>query len=176
MADVTISGLTNRQPSGAAIIPYTEGNTTYNATVTQVVSLASGIPSGGIILWSGSANTIPSGWVLCDGNNGTPNLVDKFILGAGATTPAVGTTGGSKDAIVVNHTHTVNDPGHNHAVAIAAGSPGLIAQVANSYYGNTNNTRPTTTSKTGITINNQGSDGTNANMPPYYALAYIMKL
>jgi hypothetical protein len=41
------------------------------------------IPVGGIILWSGSIASIPTGWALCNGSNGTPNLMDKFIIGAG---------------------------------------------------------------------------------------------
>ena len=171
MADVTISELTPRQPTGAALVPYSEGGTTYSASVTQVVSLASSIPSGGIILWSGAANAIPSGWLLCNGANGTPNLIDKFVLGAGTSTPAVGTTGGSKDAVVVSHTHAVTDPGHSHGVYINGAGTGA---------GFNNNNRSyalpaTTSATTGITIAATGQSGTNANMPPYYALCYIMK-
>ena len=172
MADATISELTTRQPTGAALVPYSEGGTTYSASVTQVVSLASSIPSGGIILWSGAANAIPSGWVLCDGNNSTPNLVDRFVLGAGATTPAKGTTGGSKDAIVVSHTHTATDSGHTHSGVLrtASSSPSVFGgssawlkeQNSNTGYAN-------------ITVSTEGQSGTNANMPPYYALCYIMK-
>jgi microcystin-dependent protein len=171
MADVTISELTPRQPTGAALVPYSEGGTTYSASVTQVVSLASSIPSGGIILWSGAANAIPSGWLLCNGANGTPNLIDKFVLGAGTSTPAVGATGGSKDAIVVSHTHTATDSGHTHSVpsgAAASRAGGSIASAANG--GQT-----TGTSFANITVASAGQSGTNANLPPYYALCYIMK-
>ena len=66
---------------------------------------APAIPSGGIILWSGSTGSVPSGWYLCDGTNGTPDLRNSFIVGAG-NTYAVGATGGTADAIVVSHTHT----------------------------------------------------------------------
>lgn len=174
MADVTISGLTLRQPTGAALVPYSEDGTTYSASVTQVVSLASSIPSGGIILWSGAANAIPAGWLLCNGLNGTPNLVDRFVLGAGATTPAVATTGGSKDAVVVSHTHTVTDPGHTHTYVgkeapYNAGGDGFGPKA---WIGNSATTGSRTT---GITIASSGQSGTNANMPPYYALCYIMK-
>ena len=41
------------------------------------------MPSRGIIMWSGTAADIPTGWALCDGTNGTPNLTDRFVLGAG---------------------------------------------------------------------------------------------
>jgi microcystin-dependent protein len=180
MADVTISQLTPRQPTGAALVPYSEGGTTYSATVTQVISLASNIPAGGIILWSGAANAIPSGWVLCDGNNSTPNLVDKFVLGAGTTTPAKGTTGGSKDAIVVSHTHDITDPGHVHSSRTANSGAGYqsrdTALPAAAIQSTNYNISPVgVTNTTGITINSQGSSGVNANMPPYYALCYIMK-
>ena len=171
MADVTISELTPRQPTGAALVPYSEGGTTYSASVTQVVSLASSIPSGGIILWSGVANAIPSGWLLCNGTNGTPNLIDKFVLGAGTSTPAVGTTGGSKDAIVVSHTHAVTDPGHSHGVYLNGTGTGAGFNNNNRSY----SLPATTTATTGITIAATGQSGTNANMPPYYALCYIMK-
>ena len=73
----------------------------------------------------GAVGSIPSGWYLCNGQNGTPDLRDSFILGAG-NTYAVGATGGSTDAIVVSHTHTatststVTDPGHNHTVNASA--------------------------------------------------------
>ena len=43
------------------------------------------IPSGGIIMWAGRTLQIPSGWYLCDGNNGTPNLVNRFVVCAGGT-------------------------------------------------------------------------------------------
>jgi hypothetical protein len=78
---------------------------------------ATPIPTGAILLWSGSIGSIPAGYVLCNGNNGTPDLRDRFIVGAGSTY-AVDATGGSADAIVVSHNHTatsvVTDPGHSH--------------------------------------------------------------
>jgi microcystin-dependent protein len=178
MADVTISQLTPRQPTGAALVPYSEGGITYSASVTQVVSLASSIPSGGIILWSGAANAIPSGWVLCDGTNSTPNLVDRFVLGAGTSTPAVASSGGSKDAIVVSHSHGITDPGHSHTAQLYyndAGGSGTRNSFRASYTTSAQGTPSTSSETTRISINSQGSSGVNANMPPYYALCYIMK-
>jgi hypothetical protein len=64
---------------------------------------ATPIPSGGIILWSGSIGSIPAGYVLCNGNNSTPDLRDRFIVGAGSTY-AVDATGGSADATLPTHT------------------------------------------------------------------------
>ena len=110
--------------------------------------------------------------MLCNGANGTPNLVDRFVLGAGTSTPAVGTTGGSKDAIVVSHTHTVTDPGHFHiSPGAQGGGPQTGAGIGTGGARNlTSDTR-----STGISIAAAGASGVNANMPPYYALCYIMK-
>ena len=143
----------------------------------------SAIPSGIITMWSGTIATIPSGWYLCNGSNGTPDLRDKFIIGANAdsggaaktnVTGSYTQTGGTKDAIVVSHTHTatVTDPGHFHSNGSTtyynadSGNAGFV-----------NNTANTGTATTGITVANstEGSSGTNQNLPPYYALAFIMK-
>ena len=132
--------------------------------------------AGMIILWSGSSATIPTGWLLCDGSSSTPDLRNRFVVGA-TSTYAVNATGGSADAIVVSHTHTatVTDPGHTHVwnyAAMTGTSPG-----AGSYSGGTGSTQVTVSNTTGITVANSttGSSGTNANLPPYYALCYIMK-
>jgi len=155
-------------------------STTQIATTAFVATAITGaVPSGGIIIWSGSSASIPSGWVLCNGSNSTPDLRDRFVVGAGSTY-AVGGTGGSANAIVVSHTHTasVTDSGHTHTVAIRTSSTGASNP--------SGDTRPlqeaggsTTTASavTGISVTNAsaGSSGTNANLPPYYALCYIMK-
>jgi hypothetical protein len=159
-------------------------NTTQIASTAFVTTaIAAAFPSGGIIIWSGSSASIPSGWVLCNGSNSTPDLRDRFVVGAGSTY-AVGDTGGSANAIVVSHTHTatstVTDPGHTHLIPnTRAGSPNggstYIAGAA-SDPANTDNTGSNTTGITVSTTNaSAGSSGTNANLPPYYALCYIMK-
>ena len=141
-------------------------------------SSAPAVPSGCILLWSGSTGSVPSGWYLCDGTNGTPDLRNSFIVGAG-NTYAVGATGGSADAIVVTHTHTatsvVTDPGHLHNVGASVnGQPGSYGN----YAGNTS-TIQSATATTGITVATSnasaGTSGTGQNLPPYYALAYIQK-
>ena len=134
---------------------------------------APAIPSGGIILWSGSTGSVPSGWYLCDGTNGTPDLRNSFIVGAG-NTYAVGATGGTADAIVVSHTHTatVTDPGHLHAGGWV--SSGNLSRATTDAQGSQGNT---SSAVTGISVTNAsaGTSGTNQNLPPYYALAYIQK-
>jgi hypothetical protein len=136
------------------------------------------IPTGLITMWSGSIGSIPAGWALCNGANGTPDLRDRFVIAAGSTY-SVGQTGGSADAIVVTHTHTatVTDPGHVHAIGYDPGQAASGAGrngIADPSAGNAVNSRSNTT---GISVSNAsaGSSGTGANLPPYYALAYIMK-
>ena len=157
-------------------------NTTQVATTAFVIT--NGVPAGAILLWSGSIASIPAGFALCDGTSGTPDLRDRFIVGAGSTY-AVDATGGSADSIVVSHTHTatstsvVTDPGHNHTFVIR----NTIANGNSAYTatGGQVGTGTVTTETTGITVAtsttnaNAGTSGTNANQPPYYALCYIMK-
>ena len=132
--------------------------------------------SGMIILWSGSSASIPSGWLLCDGSSSTPDLRNRFVVGAGSTY-AVGATGGSADAIVVSHTHTINDSGHTHTSDYESNQSYFAGTFngANPKQSGTITTPATNSSTTGITLNSTGSSGTNANLPPYYALCYIMK-
>jgi hypothetical protein len=163
------------------VAPGNSGNLlTSNGTTWASAAPPTSFVTGMIILWSGSIASIPSGWALCDGTNGTPNLEDRFVIGAG-NTYAVDATGGSADAIVVSHTHTatVTDPGHTHtsnATNLFSSSPGFssgFTGAVQSFQGATINS-----ANTGITVANSstGVSGTNANLPPYYALAYIMKL
>jgi hypothetical protein len=164
--------------TGTPVAPTASVGTNTTQIATTAFALANGVPSGVILLWSGSIATIPSGWFICDGTNSTPDLRNRFIVGAGSTY-AVAATGGSADAVVVSHTHTaasvVTDPGHNHSyiASTLGGTGGLTA---------TNDSAPilnTSTASTGITVattnTSTGVSGTNANLPPYYALAYIMK-
>lgn len=143
-------------------------------------SSASPIPTGLISLWSGSIGSIPAGWALCDGNNSTPDLRDRFIVGAG-NSYAVGATGGSADSIVVAHTHTatsaVTDPGHHHTYTYRSTTAVQSGDSTPCWTGTS--TQDTSTVTTGVTVAttvaSTGSSGTGANIPPYYALAYIMK-
>ena len=111
------------------------------------------IRSGMIVLWSGSVATIPDGWVLCDGSNGTPDLRSKFVYGAGTVNP--NTTGGA-----ASHFHAINDDTHNHG--IVSGYAGI---------GSGTTFQPTTTNDT-----HNHSESSESNIPPYYALCYIMFL
>jgi len=175
----------------------TSGQVLLSAGSGNTPTWGSGFPSGGIIMWSGTIATIPSGWYLCNGSNSTPDLRNRFIIGAFQDTSSVAyttvtgadtQTGGTKDAIVVSHTHTatstVTDPQHNHTPqtlgSAQAGSDNGGAPVdASTGYGTGRTSEVTSSSSTGITvatsITTTGSSGTNQNLPPYYALAFIMK-
>ena len=142
---------------------------------------APAVPTGAILLWSGSTGSVPSGWLLCDGTNGTPDLRDRFIIGAG-NTYAVNATGGTADSVVVSHTHTatsvVTDPTHSHMSNANGAYNGGGAGAAMGTSGNSPG-YATTSVATGITVAttnaSTGVSGTGANIPPYYALAYIQK-
>jgi hypothetical protein len=156
-------------------------STTQIATTAFVgTAISNALPSGVITLWSGSVASIPSGWLLCNGSSGTPDLRDKFIVGAGSTY-AVAATGGSANATLVSHTHTatsvVTDPGHIHT--LDRGSNGGFSDYFQATTTFDSAALETNSAFTGITVattnSTEGSSATNANLPPYYALAYIMK-
>ena len=135
--------------------------------------------TGMIMMWSGSIASIPSGWVLCNGSSGTPDLRDRFVVGAG-NSYAVGATGGSANATLVSHSHTATttatDSGHTHSYTSTAvpGGSGNASRVGIQTGATTGVGFANITASTSIST--EGSSATNANLPPYYALAYIMKL
>lgn len=168
---------------------YLDGVT--SAIQTQITS--SLFPSGGIILWSGSTASIPSGWVLCNGSNSTPDLRDRFVVGAGSSY-GVNATGGASSVTLSTsqipaHNHsassssstTIHDSGHSHS--ISALRPSESGNTISTASGGTAVTASTNSATTGITastststsIGNTGGGGSHENRPPYYALAYIMK-
>ncbi|CAB4123332.1 hypothetical protein UFOVP42_31 [uncultured Caudovirales phage] len=152
--------------------------------LTSIPSSSSTLPTGVILLWSGSIGAIPSGYLLCNGTNGTPDLRNSFIVGAG-NTYAVAQTGGSADSVVIAHTHTatststVTDPGHVHdatgTVLLGGGGSGF------NWDNGLGAARAVLSAVTGISVatsttnTSTGVSGTDKNLPPYYALAYIMK-
>ena len=128
---------------------------------------STGIPSGFIGLWSGAANAIPSGWYLCNGSNGTPDLRDRFVVGAGSGY-SVGNTGGANTV-----TLSINEmPAHDHDTdldpyRIVATGPNGFGYIslggAGGYPGGM------------LNMQNTGGGQAHENRPPYYALCYIMK-
>ena len=157
----------------------TAAATAYTTQIATTAFVHDVLPKGIIMLWSGSTASIPFGWALCNGSSSTPDLRDRFVVGAGSTY-TVAATGGTADAVVVSHVHTatstVTDPGHVHNSigAIGGSSTGLSATDGDNALN-----IPTSSSVTGITVATTvataGVSGTNQNLPPYYALCYIMK-
>ena len=159
MADVTISGLNNRQPGSSALFPYSEGGTTYQATLNQI------IPTGVIMMWSGSIASIPAGWGLCDGTGGKPDLRDRFIVGAG-NQYQVSNTGGLSSVQLTEE----EMPAHTHNCATRTFSSGGGGGAPYPFVGSPANIGGS------ISLNNTGGGQAHENRPPYYALAYIIKL
>lgn len=162
------SVLINDDPELDAYTPYIDNNRNFTGTITNLVKLSNdsssggdSVPSGAIIMWSGSTTDIPSGWALCNGSNGTPDLRNRFVIGAGSSY-SVGASGGSSSVSL----STSNMPSHNHTFSLGGSTiAGSIAYQAS----------PGGTSGTGSTSYSGGSTAFN-NLPPYYALCYIMKL
>ena len=150
------------------------------------------VPAGAIVLWSGAANAIPSGWVLCNGQNNTPDLRGRFVVGYhdGNGNYDVNDTGGSANAVVVSHSHgsgtlSAADHTHNFKASNRAGDEDAWSNTNKAFIGDLDNAAFTQSgtnkiygsgslSVSGSTAS-QGSSATNANLPPYYALCYIMK-
>lgn len=126
-------------------------------------------PIGAIVIWSGTAENIPTGWHLCNGKDGTPDLRDKFVLGAGEKHPVDKTGGVEEVALTVEQM-----PRHNHPISTAMGG-GQNTTSANSRTVLQANpsTSPTNSNDVVLEI---GESNPHPNMPPYYALCYIMKV
>lgn len=140
------------------------------------------IPLGGIILWSGSAASVPAGWALCDGRtvNGrtTPNLADRFVVGAGGSY-SVGAAGGEATTFLnVNqlppHSHSFQD---GYFVETYGGGVGGNIWLGGNYggSGDTDSDNDWIWYRNAITFNT-GSGAGVENRPPYLALAYIMRV
>jgi hypothetical protein len=181
--------------TGTPTAPTASAGTNTTQVATTAFVIANAIPSGLISMWSGTIASIPTGWVLCNGSNSTPDLRNRFIIGAHSDTAGVAystvtgsntQTGGTKDAINVSHTHTATttatDSGHSHTI-----KDGEVNTRTNPYFNwvgtggasvgvngaSTNSSTANITASTSIST--EGSSGTNQNLPPYYALAFIMK-
>lgn len=145
-----------------------------NATLTVNGVDNAFIPSGVIVMWSGAANAIPEGWVLCDGKNGTPNLLDRFIVGAGGAYK-VGETGGTNDVALTigqmpKHRHEyVGDDELWYADDIASSES---KENGKTYDADSNEKKG---SPRRYMTTYAGGGEAHENRPPYYALCFIMK-
>ncbi|MEI6568945.1 MAG: tail fiber protein [Verrucomicrobiota bacterium] len=180
------------------------GTTVNGSTITASSGFVGpgSVPVGTIVLWSGTS--IPTGWAICDGRtvNGqaTPDLRGRFVLGSGAgsglTARTLNTTGGEENhtlsaAEMPSHSHGVSDPSHSHGVNDPSHSHGLNGSADGWNNGNakitdrggaSGNTSSAYTgisirsATTGVSINSTGGSGAHNTMPPFYVLAYIMRV
>lgn len=126
-------------------------------------SVGGGVPKGSIIIWSGSASDIPDGWALCDGQDGRPDLRDKFVLGAGLN-HSVGEIGGSETVTLTEG----QMPAHRHGIGTretALGSNAVVPTGSGS-----------ASTHTFVRSDVSGEGKPHPNMPPFYALCYIIKV
>ena len=223
--NLSIDGTATVRTIDAGSAASTSALVTTTAGLVQKIAAAP-VPVGGIIMWSGTTENVPAGWRLCDGNNGTPNLTDRFVIGASRTFSdnaittvkgtAVGnysTTGGNKNAVLVAHEHDlyINQCNHGHPFTTSHEKNGSkdnhgwpAVDDNDQHYHKPNTGAPTRmcetdpntnaiggakacivvtgsqrskATKTGLTAAGESSTtqtGENANLPPYYALAFIM--
>ena len=187
--------------TGTPTAPTASAGTNTTQIATTAFVLANGVPTGGLIMWSTAS--APSGFLLCDGSAVSRStyaalfaiVSTTFGSGDGSTTfnvpnytnrmpygTTIGTTGGSANATLPTHTHTatstVTDPGHLHAIAIQnLTGNGFISGGGNAM--GVNGTYNTNTASTGITVattnSTEGSSATNANLPPYLGINFIIK-
>lgn len=212
----------NLQMGGNKITGMADGTTATDAATYGQVAAVNSVMTGTIQMWP--TTSAPTGYLLCAGSAvsrttyaalfaviGTtfgagdgsttfnlPNYADRMPIGSGTIAASIGATGGSKDAVVVSHTHTVsisdpghnhtiNDPGHTHSVlgtnsttsigggpvVFDSGYPAIQPGIVGSTTGISINNRTTGISASASTT---GSSGTNANLPPYLGINFIIKV
>ena len=204
LASPTFTGIP-AAPTAIAATNTTQVATTAFSQSAIAAAVQAALPAGVITMWSGSAAAIPTGWLLCDGTNSTPDLRGKFVMGSNVSY-AVGATGGTDSITLTNaelpaHTHTGTtdaDGIHSHFVANTdsvnpsttgplsntnyIGKTGSSAATSSNYIlGGSNTvatqglTSPSSSHTHAFTTGSTGSDTAFSILPPYYALCYIMK-
>lgn len=201
--DTALAALDTRMDAEEAASAALDGRLDTAESDISALQVLPVIPSGVILMWSGSVGTIPSGWVICDGTSGTPDLRGRFVLGAGDAY-SVGATGGQESITDVPehthantfavasdgaHTHSVTDPGHAHGYNDEGwgGGPSQVSSGSGTLY-DTSQADTTDSATTGISIVSGGAhthtltgaitefgEASVDIRPPYYALCYIMK-
>jgi len=189
---------------GTPLAPTAPVGTNSRQIATTEFVTQNAMVTGMIVLWSGDIGAVPLGWALCDGDNDTPDLRERFVMGA-SNSVREGTTGGYKDGQIINHTHGGNTDTkgkHKHTGSTTSAGKHRHSQIPSSssiYGGGAQQPAGVSgpDSQTGeagahthdIALNEAGnhshtittgnpSNGVSAegrNLPPYYALAYIMK-
>ena len=172
------------------------GTSTTQLATTAFATAAISPFTGAMLMWP--AATAPTGFLLCNGQTVSrstyaalfailgvvfgsgdgsttftlPDYRNRTVLGAGDLYAAAA-TGGSKDAVVVSHTHSVTDPGHAHGYIKPA--PLNVLAIGGDTAQLTNQSATTDSAVTGISIQSAGVSGTNANLPPYLGVYFIIK-
>ena len=166
-------------------------NGTLKATSVQIGNVTNSFfPYGAIVIWSGDPASLPTGWVLCDGTNSTPDLRDKFVINAG-NTYTKGASGGTANITLTNtelpaHRHYTTTSSHSHAHSIRTefgrsrginytAINGQYMQAANSNAFISNHPFKGRAHTHVHYASNTGGNSSFSNIPPYYALAFIMK-
>ena len=199
----TFTGAAALNGGGTSTTATTGDNSTKIATTAFVqTAITAAVLSGTIQMWPTAS--APTGYLLCNGaavsrttyaalyavvgttfgvGDGSttfnlPDYTNRMPIGVGSTAALAG-TGGSKDAITVSHTHTITDPGHQHNTSVTNSAlfP-ATGQITIGYGGP--GSYPATiftmdNATTGISVNSAGSSGTNANLPPYLGINFIIK-
>lgn len=137
-------------------------------------------PKGTIEMWSGTIATIPGGWAICDGNNGTPDLLDIFVRGVASGVTDPGAVGGLATVTLTNsqiagHSHAASNRVHEHRMnaSTADGTGGIRFTETGDQDDQQNTTSNVPPSQNLIAT---GSNGPHDNIPPFFTTAYIMKL
>jgi hypothetical protein len=173
-------------------------NSVTTSSHTHAIDPSVTILRGGIILFHGTfigVNPVPLGsvtadtsWVICNGANGTPDMRDRVPIGSGNLYP-INSTGGSKDAVVVNHTHSavaIENGAHTHLYDTTTANPGSTTNFSDSIFARsqsntdsgvgTPRTRSSGEHTHSISVTASGESGVDKNLPPYRATAFIMKV
>ena len=185
--DFDVTGLllsTGLDVSGPATVSgkvYVKGDAAVkgNLGVAGSISGLGTVPVGAIVIWNGQSNKIPDGWALCNGNNGTPDLRNRFVVGAGKSYKPGATGGNASYHLTTNHL-----PAHSH---LYAGDDDLVkVKPGNTGYSATSNIKETpggfdavSSSSGNARIYRTSAVGGGVdidNRPPYYALCYIMRV
>jgi len=174
VADVLASSL----PSTVIIVGDPETLSDVASTIPPPGASAAGVPPGTIVMWSGPIVDIPVGYVLCDGTNGTPDLRDRFIVGARQDSGGVAATNVTgaftQSGGTAFHTHGAGSyatPPHNHGGwtgGVNFGGGGSVT----AWWLDMTHQHPIPSQGA---MNISGTSDSSEHLPPYYALAYIMK-
>jgi len=183
----------NIQMGGNKITGMADGTSATDAATVAQVAAVNSVMTGSIQMWP--TVSAPTGYLLCAGSAVSRTtyaalfavIGTTFGVGDGSTTfnlpnytnrmpygTTIGATGGSADAVVVSHTHTVTDPGHLHNFSNYPNTTGTPAQAGTG--AGAPQTASTATAVTGISVNTAGVSGTNANLPPYLGINFIIKV